>query len=208
VNEPVDLRSVEQALTTYYDQEATDRAGRALEEERVTARTRFIGMLGSRRPRLLEVGPGTGRDSAAFVGAGFPVTGVDLSHEQLVHARSLGLLATVATARCMPFADATFDALWSMSTLMHVPDSAIEVALGELRRVLAPGAMVGIGVWGGPDVETTGAEDRFDPPRSFSRRSDLRWRALLTALGTVEVFDNWHPDRDDFWYQWAVVRRS
>lgn len=88
---------------------------------------------------------------------------------------------------------------------MHVPDVAIEATLAELRRVLAPGGLAAIGVWGGPGVETHGDADQFEPPRLFSRRSDERWQALLGALGTIVEFEDWAPAADDFWYQWAVV---
>jgi SAM-dependent methyltransferase len=201
-----DPRSVERELTAYYDQEGADRADRPLERHRVDARERFVASFGERRPSLLEVGPGAGRDSAGLVADGFQVVGVDLSFDQLSHAQPRGLLPVMATARTLPFADATFEALWTMSTLMHIPDSAIDAALAELRRVLAPGAVAAIGVWGGPDIEGVGDLGRYGP-RLFSRRSDQRWQRLLETVGIVEVFENWHPDTEDFWYQWAVVRR-
>jgi hypothetical protein len=31
---------------------------------------------------------------------------------------------------------------------------------------------------------------------------------LLGRIGTVERLDEWHEKDEDFWYQWAVVRRS
>lgn len=198
----LDPRSVERNLTAYYDEEAADRADRPLEEVRIAARERFVASFEGARPPLLEVGPGAGRDSAGLSARGFRVVGVDLSIDQLRYARGLGALPAVATARNLPFPAATFDALWTMSTLMHVPNSAIEATLAELHRVLAPGAVAAIGVWGGPDVERLG-----DGGRLFSRRSDERWRGLLGIIGTVEVFENWHPGTDDFWYQWTVVRR-
>ena len=202
------LREVERGLAAYYDQEAADRADRPLEQGRLEARQRFVAMLGGERPRLLEIGPGAGRDTHGFISDGFEVVGVDLSHEQLTHARERGLHPVAATARQLPFPDAAFDALWTMSTLMHVPNSAIEATLDELRRVLAPGTLAAIGVWGGTDREDFGDKpDRYDPPRLFSRRSDQRWQRLLTTLGTIEMFENWHPESGDFWYQWAVVRR-
>jgi hypothetical protein len=88
---------------------------------------------------------------------------------------------------------------------MHVPNAAIAEALGEIRRVLVPGALAAIGVWGGPDVEDHGDTGG---PRLFSRRSEQRWRQMLGLVGTVEEFENWHPDLDDFGYQWALVRRT
>jgi SAM-dependent methyltransferase len=95
-----------------------------------------------------------------------------------------------------------------MSTLMHVPNEAIAGALAELRRVLAPGALAAVGVWGGPDVEHHSDIDVLDPPRFFSRRSDDRWRSLLATLGSIEEFATRGRDGSAFWYQWAVVRRA
>ena len=72
--------------------------------------------------------------------------------------------------------------------------------------MLAPGALATIGVWGGPDIEARSDNERFDPPRFFSRRSDDRWRTLLGAIGAIERYETWGEGRDDFWYQFAVLR--
>ena len=199
---------IEAALTRYYDQESADRADRALDPSRVEARDRFVaGLLDAGGcGALLEIGIGPGRDARAFVDAGLPTVGVDLSFEHARRSAALGAGVAVGSVRSLPFRDGAFDALWSMSTLMHVPDVAIEGALDEVRRVLAPGAVAAIGVWGGSDLEHLSDVDRFDPPRFFSRRSDARWRSLLGRIGDVEVFEAW-PGDDEFWYQWAAVRR-
>ena len=200
--------AIEAALIRYYDQEAADRAERAVDPQRAEARASFVDRLSADVPPrpLLEVGIGPGRDAATFVSCGIVTVGVDLSWEHARRATSLGAGVAVGSVRALPFAGGSFDALWSMSTLMHVPDVAIEGALAELRRVLAPGARAAIGVWGGPDVEHHSDADRYDPPRFFSRRSDERWRSLLgRRLGEVESFEAW-PGDDEFWYQWAVVR--
>lgn len=203
-----DVRAVERALAAYYEQEAGDRARRPLDPQRAEARTRFIRRLDGARRRVLEVGVGPGRDAASFVAEGVPVVGVDLSVEHAQLAGSTGVHAVVATVRRLPFANRAFGALWTMSTLMHVPNDAIADALVELRRVLAPGALAAVGVWGGPDVEHHRGIDVFDPPRFFSLRSDERWRSLLSTLGSVEDFEIWGRRGDDFWYQWAIVRTT
>jgi SAM-dependent methyltransferase len=196
--------AVERDLAAYYDQEAAERAVRAIDPQRVVERKAFVPLVSS---PLLEIGTGPGRDAEAFVAAGVDVVGVDLSFEHARRAGGVSAAATVASVRALPFADGAFAAGWSMSTLMHVPDVAIVGALDEVRRVLAPGAPMAVGVWGGADVEAVRAEDIGGPPRLFSRRSDERWRDLLGRIGTVERFERW--DRDgDFWYQFAVVRRG
>jgi SAM-dependent methyltransferase len=203
-----DVGAVESALAAYYEQEAADRAGRELDPRRVAARDRFVARLTGAAPRLLEVGTGPGRDATAFLAAGIPVVGVDLAVAHARRAGAAGVSAAVATVRRLPFPDRAFGALWTMSTLMHVPDAAITDALTELARVLAPGALAAIGVWGGPDVEHTFDDGRFGPPRLFSRRSEARWRSLLATLGSVEEFATWAHRDDGHHYQWAVVRRA
>lgn len=207
---PADPGAIEAQLRRYYDQESAERAERAVDPRRVDARTAFVERLASEdRRTVLEIGTGPGRDAATFVAAGFATIGVDLSWEHARRATALGAAVAVASVRALPFPDATFDGLWTMSTLMHVPDSAIDAALDEVGRVLRPGAVAAVGVWGGPDVEHLSDVDRYDPPRFFSRRSDERWRSLLEhRVGAVETFEPWVEHDDAFWYQWAVVRRA
>lgn len=201
-----DVQAVERALASYYEQEASTRAERPLNSRRVEARRRFLAQLDQSQSRMLEVGIGPGRDSEAFVAEGITVVGIDLSIEQAQRARSTGADAVVATVRRLPFGDRSFTSLWTMSTLMHVPNEAITESLMELRRVLTPGALAGVGVWGGPDVEHHSDLDVLDPPRFFSRRSNERWQSLLSVLGSIEEFETWAQPGDEFWYQWAITR--
>jgi SAM-dependent methyltransferase len=201
----MDARSVERDLATYYDQEADERAARELPLPRITARDAFVASLAP-GATVLEIGVGTGRDASGFVAARHAVVGVDLSPAFAHHARATGADVILATARALPLRDASFDVIWTMSTLMHIPNDAIDGALREVGRVLSPGGVAAIGVWGGPDVENYLDHARYSPPRLFSRRSDERWRAMLGAVGTVEHFERWDDAGDPFWYQYAVVR--
>lgn len=209
VTAPLDPIAVEAELAAYYDNEGDGRLSRPMDSQRLAARERFLESLaaGPRR-RVLEVGSGPGRDAIAFLEAGHWYVAVDLSIEHARRCRATGASVVLASARRLPFTDASFDALWSMSTLMHVPESAIGSALAELARVLAPGGTAAIGVWGGVDVEAYSPENREAgrAPRLFSRRSDERWRSMLATLGIVEAFETWGDDAE-FRYQWAVVRR-
>jgi len=92
---------------------------------------------------LLEIGFGMGTDLYQFASSGARVSGVDLSPEHLRLARQrfalYGLPADlrIADAEALPFADASFDAVYSFGVIHHTPDT--EQAVREIRRVLKPG---------------------------------------------------------------------
>lgn len=203
---PDDISRVEAELADYYDNEAEDRVRRPLGSQRLDARRRFLAEI-DMSVRLLELGTGVGRDVGAFVARNHSVFGVDLSYEQARHARGAGAHQVLASASFLPFRDDSFAALWSMSTLMHVPNGVIRQTLGEVRRVLTPGAVAAIGVWGGPDIEDHGDRERDGGLRRlFSRRSDATWHELLETVGEVLVYETWNVGGNDFWYQWALLR--
>jgi SAM-dependent methyltransferase len=90
--------------------------------------------------RLLDLGCGKGRFASHFQAAGAEVVGLDLSSAML--ARATGLDRVRASARRLPFADATFDAVVAIEVLEHV--GAVESVLHEARRVLRPGGRIAI----------------------------------------------------------------
>ena len=201
------MSSLEADLAAYYDQEAGERAERELQPERVAHRASFLDLLAAEgRRTVVEVGTGPGVDARAFLARGLAVSGVDLSAEHVRRARDAGVQAYVASVLDLPFADDSFDAGWTMSTLLHVPDRHLDAALSEIVRVLAPGAPLAVGVWGGLDREGPGDRDRYDPPRFFSLRGHERWRAALEQHGRVQEWDTWTPDGQSWTYQWAVLR--
>ncbi len=92
---------------------------------------------------VLEIGCGLGTDAIRFARAGANYTGVDLTERsiELVQRRFdfenlRGHLQT-ADAENLPFADETFDLVYSHGVLHHTPDT--ERAINEAHRVLKPG---------------------------------------------------------------------
>lgn len=156
---------------------------------------------------MLEVGTGPGRDAAAFIAAGLALGGVDRSREHVRLARLAGVDAYQASVLAMPFPARRFDAGWTMSTLVHVPDDQFAAALDAIAERLVDGAPLAVGMWGGQDHEGHSDRDTIDPPRFFSSRSHERARAMLSRVGRLERFDTWAGSRSTDWeYQWAVVR--
>lgn len=98
--------------------------------------------------RVLEVGCGLGAHTEMLCRAGAVVTAVDLSPTSVeVTRRRLalkGLTAEVreADAEALPFADGSFDGVWSWGVIHHSPDTV--ACAREITRVLRPGGWMGI----------------------------------------------------------------
>jgi SAM-dependent methyltransferase len=98
--------------------------------------------------RVLEVGCGTGCDLLQFARHGAQAVGVDITPEHLRLARErVGQLAEVreADATKLPFADGSFDYVYSHGVLHHIenPRQAVE----EIFRVLKPGGRFNVHVY-------------------------------------------------------------
>ncbi len=100
---------------------------------------------------VLDCGCGPGAITLGLAAAVAPgqVVGVDLEPSQVDAARSLAVARGVTNARFevasiyqLPFPDRSFDAALAHTVLQHLQDPPR--ALREIRRVLRPGAVVGV----------------------------------------------------------------
>lgn len=93
--------------------------------------------------RVLEIGVGMGADHVRFRKAGANTMGVDISRQSLLltsrRAAVEGFQVDLANAdaEVLPFADNSFDMVYSWGVLMHTPD--VPQTIREVRRVLRPG---------------------------------------------------------------------
>lgn len=93
--------------------------------------------------RILDVGCGTGIFTADVLKSGARVTGIDLSVAMLSRAVARGgrTFAGLCADMCaLPFADNSFDRVFSMTAIEFVADGARAIA--ELNRVVRPGGRV------------------------------------------------------------------
>lgn len=195
-------------LTEYYDAEARGGLRGELNSTRVEIRRRHVEALRAERRRtIIDVGSGPGRDTVEFHRQGFDVTGVDLAPANVSALCSQGLAGVTASLYALPFRTASFEALWTMSTFVHVPHERFDQAMTELVRVVAPGAPMAIGTWGGRDYEGVPEFGELRPYRFFSLASHRRWRSMLERHGDIEHFEAYPPTTEGGWeYQYALVR--
>lgn len=199
------MHEIDRRHREYYDGEVADRATRPLDPDRRRVAAAFADSL---RPeglrRVLEIGCGVGRDAAALHGDEIEYVGLDLSAGPAARVRATGHAAVVGSAAKLPFTDGSVDAVWSMSTLMHLPGDGFTVALSEIDRVLRPGGLFALGVWG----SVADGERLDEHGRLFRHRTDDEVRRQLGRLGRVLAFETWSHFADGSHYQWGLVRAA
>jgi len=187
-------------LIAFYDQEASERLKRPLDVLRACRQKEFAVQLAEENcGSLLDIGIGPGRDAQAFKEDGLEVVGLDLSLNHARLAMAAGVPSAQASLYSIPFARRTFDACWTMSTLVHVPDSRFDEAMRSISAAIRPDGLLTIGLWGGHDREFVSEFDRIKPPRFFSLRSHDRIAAMVGNYGRIERFDTWA-------YQFIILR--
>jgi SAM-dependent methyltransferase len=94
--------------------------------------------------QILEIGLGEGSDSERLIRRGAHWSGVDLTAESVARVRTRLMLRELpydelrqGSVLDLPFADDSFDMVFSHGVLHHVPD--IKQAQSEIHRVLRPG---------------------------------------------------------------------
>ncbi|MEZ5219525.1 MAG: class I SAM-dependent methyltransferase [Ilumatobacteraceae bacterium] len=196
-------------LRAYYTAEAEQGLRQGSKPMRSGLRDRFVAqLLEEGRRSVVDVGAGPGIDAEPLRDAGFSVVGVDLVPANVVRMRERRLDAVAASLYALPFPDSVVDALWTMSTFVHVPHHRFDEAMGELLRVVRPGGLLAIGTWGGQDYEGHPQEGMLRPHRFFSLASHDRWRSMLERHADLEQFETFEPEASSGWeYQYAQLRR-
>ena len=185
---------------------------------------------------VLEVGSGAGQCSRWVRTQGGRSIGLDLSLRQLQHARRLDEATGVAvpsvlgTATALPFADTTFDVVFSsFGALQFV--SELDVALAEVARVLRPGGRFAFSIthpsrWSFPDdpgepgltasqsywdrtpyVEIDDESGRVAYVEHHRTLGD--WVALMSGVGfriTDLLEPEWPAGHDRVWGGWSALR--
>ena len=146
--------------------------------------------------RTLVLGCGGGQDVAALarMGAG-ELTGLDISDEQLAHARdrlrAMGREASFVrgdAADLGAFADASFDLVVSVQALNYVED--LDRCFGEVHRVLVGGGYLAFSVLHGVDVSTEDAPPYGFKRSYFQREVDWEWDGLTERAVSLR---SWFP---------------
>ena len=136
---------------------------------------------------VLEAGCGTGlilHRTAEFARS---AVGIDLSSGMLKRARERGLDVVQGSITELPFADESFDLVYSFKVLAHIED--IKTAMSEMFRVLRPGGYVLAEFYNRRSMRYL--VKRLKPPSKISSSTDDE--AVYTRYDTLDDIESYLP---------------
>lgn len=156
--------------------------------------------------RILDLGAGSGIYAKYFKNQGLDVTCIDISPEMVELCLNKNLHAKVMDFYDLKYEDNTYDAIWSMNTLLHVPKSSIDVVLNEVKRTLKDNGIFYLGILGGESFEGIYEKDFYKPKRYFSFYTNNELKDLIERYFHIEYFDNVEVGNEHLFYQSIIIR--
>jgi len=138
------------------------------------------------KSHLLEIGCGSGRDASFMHQNGYDILAIDGSREMIAEAKRLHpelakRLQAVMIPDKLSFEPSSFDGIYSIATLMHLEENAIDHAIGEITTILKPGGKFFFSVSiQRDDVNTQGKDAKG---RHFTTMSADEWIACCEKYG-------------------------
>lgn len=177
-------------LRETYDKYALERESREMEDWKVAERSRFLSFLkAENKKRLLEIGAGTGRDSKFFQDQGFVVTCIDLSPLMVDLCRQKGLNAHVMDMTDIDLPYHSFDAVYSMNSLLHLAKDEFSEVLLRIYSLLRPDGLFYLGMYGGYDFAGVWEKDAYTPKRFFSFFTDEQLKQETSKVFDIVSFN-------------------
>lgn len=195
-------------LREYYNQNAPLRNSKEKEEWKINQRSNFCNLIKSENKKtLLEIGAGTGDDSVFFKESGLKVTAVDLSPEMVKICLGKSIEAYELDFYNLADLNRTFDCIWSMNSLLHVPKSDLPQVLSTIDSVLNEDGLFYMGVYGGLNLEHHYLDDFSEIPRFFSFYTEQALRDVLSRSFNILSFQQMDVGRKrDF--QAVIMRKK
>jgi SAM-dependent methyltransferase len=130
---------------------------------------------------------------------------VDLAPAMVARCRERGIDARVMDFRRPDLPPESFDAVYALNCLLHVPNTDLPDVLSAIHVLLRPTGLFFLGVYGGAQEEGIAEHDWHDPPRFFSFRSDEQIQRF--AAPYFEIVDFHVVDTERIHFQSLTLRR-
>ena len=196
-------------LIESYNNHAKERDAYAVDAWKVEERANFLSLLRQEHKQsLLEIGAGAGKDSKFFNDQGLAVTCIDLSPEMVKLCKQKGLSAYVMNMARLNFPLNSFDAVYSLNSLLHIPKVEFRIVLENVKKVLKPTGLFYLGVYGGEEFEGIWELDLYHPKRFFSLHSDENIQKITSEVFDLLSFKKLNVDSNNSHFQALILRQQ
>lgn len=190
---------------SYYDQHAEDFCRSTLSVDFSEIQNAFIEEL-PKGGEILDLGCGSGRDSLAFLNAGFRVTPADGS-EQIcrITGGRLGI-----PVRQMDFEELeereAYDGIWACASLLHLPLSKLTKEFERISDALRPGGILYASF-------KYGDFEGLRNGRYFTDLDEARFETIVREVSRLETIRLWQtvdvrPGREDEIWLNVLMRKT
>jgi len=186
---PADIPLVEQykalaSTSEYYRANATNYCDETIDFNLLDLYPRFLEHV-PKKGHILDLGCGSGRDSRAFLDAGYIVTAMDASDDVATYAeKTIRQPVLVKSFQDISFCE-QFDGVWACASLLHCPRSQIVDVLERIALSLKPNAVAYMSFkWG--ETESFDDEGRY-----FNNYTLASLHKLIDQMTNLEMIDDW-----------------
>ena len=95
---------------------------------------KFIELLNGKK--VLDLGCGAGEHSLFFKEKGLEITAIDLSERMIELCKDKGINAQVMDIENLEYADQSFDGIWAVTSLLHIPKEGLSKVISKLNAIL------------------------------------------------------------------------
>ena len=177
------------SLQTAYNSKAHERDQKAIPEWKLDERKVFLSLLTQEKKKsLLEIGAGSGKDSAFFQENGLTVFCTDLSSEMVKLCQQKGLAAKTLDFADLDSLKTSFDSVYALSSLLHLPKKELPTVLSSIDALLKPNGLFYMGVYGGYNSEGIWEGDSYRPKRFFSFFTDVALKRIVSEVFYLHSF--------------------
>jgi len=184
-------------LRRAYDGSVSEREAKSEAPWKAEERQAFLRLLHcEHKTRLLDIGAGTGVHGMYFQQRGLQVVCTDLSPAMVRCCQRKGLEAFAMDFLNLAFPRGSFDAVFAMNCLLHVPAADLPAVLDAIDGLLRSDGLFYWGQYGGIDSEGVWPQDHYEPKRFFRLMTDDQIRTLAAERFEVVSFQRIEVERD------------
>lgn len=189
----------------YYSKNAGEYFERTVNIDMQENHDRFLLQL-SEGGSILDLGCGSGRDSAYFVSCGYDVTAMDASIEMC----DLASVHMGQDVLHLSFAeidfDEVFDGIWACASLLHVPSDEIEDIMAKVIKSIKPNGVLFMSFrYGDFEGERDG---RYYTDYNTKKLKELIARFEELELLEIKKCEDIRPEKDVIWINALVHKKD